>query len=82
MQPPRRCQDGGQDGGLRSRVRPASGGAAESRGWNAGAEGRVSPNLAHHDLQRKPQMDLMEICMDFFHVEKIILAEMMGYEWI
>ena len=55
MQPPRRCQEGGLRSGLRSRgsrVRPTSGGAAESRGWNGGAEGLVSPNLAHQDLQR------------------------------
>lgn len=55
VEPPRRCQEGGLRSGLRSRgsrVRPTSGGAAESRGWNGGAEGLVSPNLAHHDLQR------------------------------
>ena len=55
VQPPRRCQEGGLRSGLRSRgsrVRPTSGGAAESRGWNGGAEGLVSPNLAHQDLQR------------------------------
>ena len=50
------------------RVRRAVGGAAESRGWNAGAEGRVSPNFTQHDLRDlrdlPSEMDLQKHAVD------------------
>ena len=61
------CQDGGGFRGV-FRVRRAVGGAAESRGWNAGAEGRVSPNFTQHDLRDlrdlPSEMDLQKHAVD------------------